>query len=254
MNAGSSRRILLRNASAGTTVRLSREESHHIAGVLRMKPGDTLVAFTPGGRRFRAEINAIERDCVWIAVGDELEKNAVLPQARILLLFSPPRPKRSDWLVEKATELGVSVLQPVIFERTQGQMELMARKRLIRWGRIAKEAAEQSGRCNLPDLNEPVRWPDLVQSVQEVSDGAVRLIACINQHGRPILSELLSLPGTVEEVAIAIGPEGGITQRETELACESGFRPVSLGPTVLRTETAAMVAASAAVLAVALTG
>jgi 16S rRNA (uracil1498-N3)-methyltransferase len=157
-------------------------------------------------------------------------------EARIVLGFAPPPGQRVDLLIEKAVELGAAVLQPVLCERVQGYQAEAAARRSERWQRKAREAARQSQRADVPEMRPPIALAEFLAS-ERAPLGLVALI----EGAEPLWSVLAGMAHAPTDVALLVGPAGGLTKGEADAAARAGFRAVSLGPHVLRTETAGLV-------------
>jgi len=218
------------------------EEARHLLRVLRLGPGDRVEIFDGEGRITPVEIKEGSRDrAVLEAVGDTREEPAA--SRPIILATAIPKGDRFDWLIEKTTELGVTTLIPLTTERSvvdprASKLDRM-RKRII-------EAAKQCGRSRLMELAPPSTWPALLASP------FVRL-ACVSHPGGCAFPDWPSIePGG--PLLMAVGPEGGFTDQEIELSTEKGWPTVSLGSTILRVETAGLVAATLAMAHAGLAG
>lgn len=220
-------------------IELSAEESHHLAQVLRKKVGDQVCLFDGQGRSATASIETAGRRIVSVKV---IERHPADPQPRPELVLAVPLPRgdRSRWLVEKATELGVSTLVPLHTARSVVDPRA-ARLDKLRQTVIA--ACKQCGRNRLLEVREPRAWPEMLA---EISPGTRLLVA--DRAGVPVLEALSQRRD--ERLLVAVGPEGGFTAEELAFAAGLGAESVSLGPHVLRIETAA-VALSALVFAAA---
>ena len=218
----------------GTEVELPEAAAYHVARVLRLRPGAPLVLFDGSGRDFRGEISAIDGDRVAVRVGAAA---AGLPESplAITLVQAVSRSERMDWTLQKATELGVRRIQPVLSSRSVVRLdERQAAKKLRHWQAIVAGAREQCRRSVLPEVRPPLGLaPYLSGSPRE----GQRLV--LSPHGP---ASLAGLPSAARRVELLIGPEGGLHDAELEAAGRSGFAPVRLGPRVLRTETAGLVA------------
>ncbi len=208
----------------GVEVRLDDAQSHRLRSVLRLRPGDGLAVFDGSGGEWSATVAAAAAEGVRLAIGEPLEALPEPPVA-VTLLCAFPRGQRGDWIVEKATELGVAAITPLASDRAVMQP---GEGRVERWRRIASEAAEQCGRASLPSFGE------------EPPAGAPRLIADPGA-ARTVAEALAGFSPVPLAVAIYIGPEGGWTPEERERLIGEGALPVSLGPRRLRVETAAIV-------------
>ena len=222
----------------GDVVVLRGEEFTHLTHVMRRKAGDRIVITDGAGRTYTAEIADTSRReavCRIIARQEFLHEPRVHITLAVALLKNPAK---FDFLVEKATELGVSVIVPLRTERT-----IPAQGRTDRWQKLALAAMKQSMRCVLPEVRPVVAFEDVVRNT-----GAAARIIPHEQGTAPRIPEL-QLVRSADSIAICIGPEGGFTDSEVRRAVDAGFVPVSLGKTRLRTETAA-IAAVATVIAI----
>ena len=207
--------------------RLSAEDARHAAKVLRLRPGDEIVALDGKGGRFRARL---EEDGA-VEVLEQLPSNE--PRLRLTVYQGVPKADKLEMLAQKLTELGVSRLVPVEMERSVRRFEKAERLR-----KIAREAAKQCRRALPVEIAEPMAWDEAVRDMQK----RALLVAPWEEASTGRLSDL----SPCEDIGLLIGPEGGITAREIE---ESGAKTVTLGARILRTETAA-IAAAAIVMAV----
>jgi 16S rRNA (uracil1498-N3)-methyltransferase len=217
---------------AGGLARLTAPDLHYLRQVLRLPPGAELEVFDGQGGVFDARLGADEA----LVLGTR--RAAPPPLARVHLAFALARGERCDLLVQKATELGVARLVP--FEAARSVVRLGAARgaeRARRWRRIAVEAARQSGRGDVPSVEEPAPLGAALASCPE----GFRKLLFYEGGGEPVASAVdRSAPGHLA----VIGPEGGLTTAEVETCLRSGARLVTLGPRVLRTETAGIVAAA----------
>jgi 16S rRNA (uracil1498-N3)-methyltransferase len=213
----------------GETVALDAGQSRYLGDVMRLKAGALVAVFNGRDGEFAAQIGEIGRRGGALTIGQRTRAQVFPPDLR--LLFSPLKRQATDWLVEKATELGAAALQPVIMRRTVA--ETVRTERLFS---IAREAAEQTERLDVPAIREPVP----LAKALEGWDGARPLIYADEQgEAAPILEALAPVPG--DRLAILIGPEGGFDPDERRMLRAHAFViPVSLGPRILRAETAAV--------------
>ena len=208
----------------GVEVRLDAAQSHRLRDVLRLRPGDALQVFDGRGGEQAARLAAVEADSVTLQLGDARTPLPEPPVA-VTLVCAFPRGQRGDWIVEKATELGVAALTPLAAQRSVMQP---GEGRLERWRRIAIEAAEQCGRASLPEFDaEPP--PDAMRLLADL-DAPLSIAGAISAADPP-----------PPAVALYVGPEGGWSPEERERLLDGGARPVGLGPRRLRVETAAIV-------------
>lgn len=209
----------------GTLV-LEGEEFRHAVKVLRLKPGDRFRATDGQGNQYEAQVESLTRHALlgrvlshWVNGGE--------PQTHVALAFAVPKGERADFLVEKATELGVSELIPLRTDRSVRGAE----NRVDRWRRVALAAVKQCGRSRIPRIHSPLDFPDAVGILREYHVGFIADPRA--QTGLP----QTPLPS---RILLLVGPEGGFTEEERKLATAAGFQPVRLGDRILRIETAAL--------------
>jgi 16S rRNA (uracil1498-N3)-methyltransferase len=220
--------------AAGTRVTLDGGAARHVTRVLRLRVGEALTLFNGSGGEYAASIEQSQGGRVAVAIGEQraIERESPLT---LTLAQGVSRGERMDLVVQKATELGVSGLVPVLSERSVVRLTAQqADRRLNHWRAIAVAACEQSGRNRLPAIAAPVPLKDFLRSG---TDGVTRLLLSPAAG-----ATLADVPRPVTAVSVLIGPEGGLAQAEQEAAVAAGFKPVRLGPRVLRTETAAIAA------------
>ena len=210
------------------------EHASHLSRVLRAHIGQQFDIATGDGVRC-GTITSISDDRVEFALGGEL---VVKPCANLTLVLAVFKFDRMEWAIEKCTEIGVARIIPVIARRTDAHLASAAVKRHERWLRIALQAAEQSRRVNPPDIGAPSK----LEALSHLSAGCRIVLAESEEQTR--LRDVLQLGE--QEVTVAVGPEGGWTEDELGWFRKSGWVAASLGPTILRAETAAIVAAALA--------
>ncbi|HMK66994.1 MAG TPA: 16S rRNA (uracil(1498)-N(3))-methyltransferase [Stellaceae bacterium] len=217
--------------AVGASVELAPEQAHYLKSVLRMAPGAKLALFNGRDGEWSATIEAFEKGRCTVGIGERLRVQR--EEGDLWLLFAPVKRARIDFLVEKATELGASLLQPVITEHTQ-----VERVKLERLRANVMEAAEQTERLTLPEVWAPI---SLERALASWPEGR-RLLFCDETGEAPdIAAALAAQPRGAW--ALLIGPEGGFAQRELDLLRKLPFVcPVGLGPRVLRADTAALAA------------
>ncbi|HEY6132429.1 MAG TPA: 16S rRNA (uracil(1498)-N(3))-methyltransferase [Rubrivivax sp.] len=216
--------------ASGTALALPGGAARH-AQVRRVQPGDALQLFDGHGGEWAAVVTGMTRQSVDVRIGEKVAVDSELP-LRVTLALGVPTNERMDTLVEKATELGVAVLQPLLCERSVLRLDgERAERKRAHWQAIAVAACEQCGRATVPVV-EPVRgyagW------LAQRSTSGVRLLLSLDP-GAPPLHALATGAGAVLTLS---GPEGGLTPGEERLALAAGFAPVALGPRVLRADTA----------------
>ena len=217
---------------------LTADDSRHALTVLRLKSG-AQVEVICDGRRWLAEIVGEENRIVCVRKLDLLSSSE--PKLAVTLFQGIPKADKMDWIVQKATELGVSHIVPVAMERSVVRLsEADGRKKTERWQKISREAGKQSGRCILPVIDLPVT---LEQLTVEIDLPSLNVVPWEEADGFGPLALHESYPKT-ESLGILIGPEGGITAREISLLKSKGFLPMTLGKRILRTETAGIAAVS----------
>ena len=216
---------------------LSGEDARHLTRVLRVQPGQQY-EISDGHSAWLAEIVETRGDRVLFRVLEAVDTPS--PPVRILLCASLIKFDRFEWIVEKATELGVERILPVQAGRTEKGLLEASVKRAERWRRIAREAAQQSRRATIPEILPALRFSQALNP-----EGEYRYFLD-EADATPILHALPANPASSDRVAVLLGPEGGWTDDERRTALEARWRAVSLGPQILRAETAA--AAAAAVL------
>ena len=243
------RRRWIADESTEDTAALVGEQANHLARVLRARVGQEFEIAADGRVRL-GKVAAISPERVEFDLGEEID-SGTLPSVHLLLSIF--KFDRMDWAIEKATELGVSAITPVIAQRSERNLCAAADKRVERWRRIAREAAQQSRRATPPEILAPIKLSEAVNV-----EAAVRIV--LAPEGSPLLSvlqksgktseasadpegtPLLPAAGRSGDAALAIGPEGGWTDTELQLFHHAGWSFASLGPTILRTETAAIAA------------
>ena len=230
------RRRWIADAWTPTTATLTGEQAAHLARVLRAEPGQVFDVVA-GGFLHRAEITSVAEGEVVFALREELESDAALPLHLLLAVF---KFDHMEWAVEKATELGVGVITPVLARRTEKHLALAAAKRVERWRRIALEASKQSRRTTVPEIADPVGLKQALEQEQSPT----RILLSETEQGTTLAAALANAKASTEEsdTALAIGPEGGWTPEEMALFTQHQWQPVTLGPRILRAETAAIAA------------
>lgn len=218
--------------AANASVALDPGPSQHLSRVLRMKTGDALTLFDGRGGEYPATITAISKKQVTANTGEHLNREAESPLS-IHLGIAISRGERMDWVVQKATELGVTEITPLLSERTEVKLVgERADKKLRHWQNIASSACEQCGRNRVP----------VIHSLTGVDHWLASCTAerrFVLHHRAMEIDTGAETPGSV---ALLIGPEGGLSPEEIERAESSGFQSLRLGPRVLRTETAPLAA------------
>ena len=222
----------------GGRASLAGEDARHLRQVLRAEPGQ-VYELSDNRSVYLAEIEAVSKDEVRFRILERLP--AVEPPLRLTLFLALIKFDRFEWAIEKVTELGVDAIVPVAAGRSEKGLERAAVKRLERWRKIARESSQQARRARLPELAAPASFDRALGASAGCrffldEDGGVPLLAALPKERVP-----------EDRVCLLVGPEGGWTDGERESAARAGWTIVSLGPAVLRAETAAV--AAVAVLA-----
>ena len=231
------RRVYVDAALApGARVALEGSAASHVTRVLRLRPGDALTLFNGRGGEYAGNIEKSQAGGVTVAIGESCAVERESPLS-LTLAQGVSRAERMDLVVQKATELGVSALVPVLTERSVVRLDpRQAARKVAHWRAIAIAACEQSGRNRVPAVAAPLTLRELTAQARSAVTGTRVLLS----PGAAL--RLDDVPPPVTHVTVLIGPEGGLTDSEQDLARTAGFTPVRLGPRVLRTETAAIAA------------
>ena len=233
------RRRWIADEFSGSRAALVGAQAQHLARVLRARVGQEF-DIVADGRVWQGRIVSITPERVEFELGEELPAAELVEMTLLLAIF---KFDRMEWAIEKATELGVARLVPLIAKRTDSHLALAAAKRLERWRRIAREAAQQARRVAAPEIAAPAR-------LREVLDFAAGRRIVLSE-GEDQVSLKQAIAGCSEAVALAIGPEGGWTADEERAFREHGWIAASLGPTILRAETAAVASLSVVIAEIA---
>jgi 16S rRNA (uracil1498-N3)-methyltransferase len=221
---------------------LTGSEAHHARDVLRMKSGEKLVLFNGQGREITAEIVDVSSDEMRLRKLDEAETPPL--RCRIVLGQAIPKGKNIELIVQKAVEIGAAEIAPIISDRTIVQVDSeSAAQKQSKWQQIAIEAAKQCGQNWLPRVHTPRKLGDFFSQASEQAFD-LRLIGSLQpdaQHLKKILAEYSNEHhDRPRSVLMLIGPEGDFTPAELSLARRHGCQPITLGPIILRVETAAI--------------
>jgi 16S rRNA (uracil1498-N3)-methyltransferase len=218
---------------------LEEEESRHCAQVLRFTAGDVITVFDGCGRSAAATLRDVRKNAVLLEIGDVLHHPS--PRPAIVLAQAVTKGKTMDWIIEKAVELGVSRIVPLVTRHTVVKYDAdEAIKKAQKWQKVALEACKQCGQYWMPIVEAPLDGREFL--AQERSGG--KIIASLAPGARPLRQVIESL-SCCDQVTLMIGPEGDFSLDETRLALQAGFQPSTLGTLVLRSETAALYALAA---------
>lgn len=219
---------------AGSNITITGEDARHIGAALRMTPGEKLLLCDGQGSEYISTITSITRSEIVAEILESSRTAILLP--RITLCQGLPKSDKMDLIVQKATELGVASIVPLITERTVLKLK-DKEKRAARWQKICREAAMQSNRPDIPAIEPVVSLPDYVGTLR-AEPGTLLLLPW--EEGTEPIKNVLKQNRDVHDIVVLIGPEGGFSRKETDLANGKGIHLVSLGRNILRTETAAL--------------
>ncbi len=221
-------------------VHLQGDTAHQIRSVLRMRPGDEVIVLDNSGSEWQVKLTTITKDYV---VGQIITRRTVAsePQLHLTLYQAMLKGDRFEWVLQKGTELGVSCFVPTVCQRSVVRNRAAVAAKHTRWLRIIKEAAEQSGRGKLPRLE---RGMSLVEAIAR-AQGHELIVMPWEEASRTALKNFLGTNPEARSVAVFIGPEGGFTNEEAQLARRFGAGLVKLGPRILRAETAGITVCAA---------
>lgn len=212
------------------TVTLENDRRHYLVQVLRLKEGDTVHVFNAQDGEFVGEIESVSKQAVAIKLTQPVENKTESPIVIHLGQALVSRDKM-DLIIQKAVELGVHSVTPILTEHANVKLKSeRLDKRLAHWQAVAVSACEQSGRLQVPTIHAPVSLNEWVNNNQS----ELKLIL------EPVAEKKWAVQQAVQSVSILVGPEGGFSQQEIEVAMQRQFEAVRLGPRILRTETAAM--------------
>jgi len=226
------RRRWIADEVSGRRAALVGSHAHHLSRILRARLGQEFDIVTGDAVR-RARIASIQDDRIEFELGEEVPAATPLHITLALAIF---KFDRMEWAIEKCTELGIARVIPIIAQRTGQHLAAAAGKRVERWRRIVKQAAEQSRRSDIPEISLPLK---LKEAVALTAETRILLAECENDV---LLKDAIREHPPDGEVVLAIGPEGGWTEEEVQLFAGNGWTSASLGATILRAETAAIAA------------
>ena len=240
-------------------VTISGKDAHHLAYSLRAKKGEQIIAVDPFGNTAVLELFDFDKETIRAKCVSEITKVQTVNDLRITLAECLPKQNKFDAIVEKATELGVEQIEPLISARTIARPgTFRVKSKLDRWARISKEAAEQCGRDTLPKFGTIRELADWLKEISKIvghfngknkfdGKGAL-LIFCNETENNVPLQKILrdyKACDCTRDIIILIGPEGGFTEKEVEDIISAGGVSVTLGKTILKTDTAAISAVAA---------
>ncbi len=221
----------------GSRIIISGKDAHHIKDVLRLGIGDEIYVCTDDEWEYTCEISNITRDEVSVSVVDATRPGKELP-SRITLYQCLPKREKMELIIQKAVELGAVRVVPVMSARCIVKLdEKKKESRVERWNSIAEAAAKQSKRMIVPEVGQIMNF---AAALKEAKQNDVCLIPYEKSEGMDATRDLMNGIKPGQSIAVFIGPEGGFEEQEVELAQNEGFKAVSLGKRILRTETAGM--------------
>ena len=217
----------------GDIALITGREAHHILKVMRLKKGDHIEVFDGSGRRYKGKILDTYAKKLKLKI-KSVQQQRQNSNLQLALGQALPKKNKMDYIVEKATELGVDVIIPLQTARTIVKLDKTKQlTRQKRWQMIAQEAAKQSGRTTVPDVKKLSTWPDVLS----LNDFDLKLLPCLNEKAQQI-KDILRAQNKTKRIILFIGPEGGFTPSEIEKAIDAGCTAVSLGANVLKSDTA----------------
>lgn len=228
-------RFFLENVE-GDTLIIDGQDARHIACSLRMQVGDALTVCNGKGEDLNCRIEQLSPDCVTLCVTERV-KTASEPTVAVTLYQGLPKGDKLEWIIQKAVELGVTRIVPVVTSRSIAKASERDHKKTARWQKIADEAAGQSGRGILPTVEAPVSFKEA--AARMANEQTVVFYEC---GGAPLTA--LSSEWS-DALSVFVGPEGGIAPAEIEKLTEGGAKLATLGPRILRCETAPVAALAA---------
>lgn len=229
--------------SSLTRITLASDEARHLREVLRLKVGDEVYVFNGAGKEFQCRVEETRRDAAHLMVEREVEAARPESPLHLTLAVALLKGEKFDLVVQKATELGVTVIVPVVTKladiRLRDESDVL--KRMTRWQRIALEAAKQSGRATVPNISTPVAFAALV--LEAVAEPQSNCLMFSERDGQSLTEAKKLLTAKATRLTALVGSEGGWTDEEIMMARDAGWRIITLGGRTLRAETAAIAVA-----------
>ena len=227
-------------ADTRTSVTLVADEARHLREVLRLKPGDEVYVFNGAGKEFLSRIEESRRDTARLQIIREVEPARPESQLQLTLALALLKGEKFDLVVQKATELGITRIIPVMTKHADIRLrdESDATKRVMRWQRIAMEAAKQSGRAVVPVVGNVITFRSLIQTT--TVDQQKNCLMFSERDGRSLLQAKQDIAADANQMTALVGSEGGWSDEEIAAARAAGWAIVTLGGRTLRAETAAI--------------
>lgn len=219
----------------GNKISLNEKASHHLAHVLRISNGENIIVFNGKGGEYQASVTSINKRGIEIEIKYFIERDCESP-LHLILGQGISRGDKMDFVIQKAVELGVNKIFPLVTERCNVRLNAdQVEKKLNHWCSVAQSACEQSGRNILPEIMTPMNLAEWLHSTN------ADLSFVLSPYADASLDKEQN---NVSSIQVLIGPEGGLSEQEIKLAELNKFKPLSLGPRILRTETATLAALS----------
>ncbi|MBN3037807.1 MAG: 16S rRNA (uracil(1498)-N(3))-methyltransferase [Candidatus Omnitrophica bacterium] len=220
----------------GSVALITGAEAHHVLDVMRLKKGDEIQFFDGTGKVYFGHIVDVHPKQLKVEI-ENVWKQTVSSRIEVTLVQSLPRKNKIEYIIEKCTELGIQTIIPTQTARTVVRLDKQKiSARLMRWRKIAQEAAKQCGRTELPKVDGLLPWVEILSLVQRYD---LKLLPCLSGDTRR-LKDVLRNNQKAEKIVILVGPEGGFTAEERNQACSAGCIPVSLANQTLKSDTAAI--------------
>lgn len=233
--------FILKENIHGDNCIIEGEDVKHIYKVLRLESGDKININDGEGTEYLGEVQDVNKKEVKVKLLEKVELNNE-SNLKVHLYQGMPKSAKMDLIVQKCTELGISKITPIFTERVVVRSELSEFKKVDRWNRIALEACKQSKRSLIPIINTPIEFEELLQDLKEYDLIIVPYENAQGQGVRYVVNEVRNKE--IKDVAIIVGPEGGFEESEIQSFKDLGAYIVTLGPRILRTETAGFTALS----------
>lgn len=232
-------RFYIPSTPAGHEIWIDGKEAHHILHVKRAKPGNTITLFDGIGNEYLSKITEISGDKLKVII-EQSQATDREPTVEITIAFSVPKGKRTTFLIQKCAELGVKALIPIHCKRSVVDIRHKSVEKAEKWDKVVIEASKQCKRNFLTRIDEVISFDDLMKTICNYD---LSLIACTDTHSK-LLKSVLSEHSSARKVICLIGPEGGFTGSEIEMAEKAGCIPISIGQSILRIETAVIAISS----------
>jgi 16S rRNA (uracil1498-N3)-methyltransferase len=234
------------NQQTNGRIAISGDDYHHIVRVMRMEKGSQLICVLSGGKTARCEIEQITSENVVVRVIEWVEEQTELP-IRIYIAHGLPKGDKWEFVIQKGTELGAFAFLPFLAVRSVVKWDAKkADKKIERWKKIAKEAAEQAHRSQIPDVHAPLTIHELIEFAKTIDYRVVAYEEEAKHGNHQTLAAIFQQMKRGQSLLAVFGPEGGFSEEEVDLLKQHGFFSCSLGPRILRTETAPLYLLAAA--------